>query len=124
MSCEGWNNKNPSDFSRIFPPFMVSQSDLIFSKGTEVLVWYRAHRCKSTMHVLQVAAGLSSGDCLVFTELLFNGSLSSLTATQLASIVSCFVWLESFDRGCPSPEIVCSQPLLVCFFSLLLKQVA
>jgi superfamily II RNA helicase len=51
--------------------------------------------------MLQVAAGLSSGDCLVLTELLFNGSLSSLTATQLASVVSCFVWSENSDRGMP-----------------------
>lgn len=50
---------------------------------------------------MQAAAGLSSGDCLVLTEMLFNGTLTPLTPTQLASILSCFVWSESSERGMP-----------------------
>lgn len=49
--------------------------------------------------LLQVAAALSSGDCLVLTELLMHGALSSLTAVQITSVLSCFVWSETTDRG-------------------------
>ena len=50
---------------------------------------------------MQVSAGVSTGDCLVLAELLLNGTLTPLTPTQLASILSCFVWSESSDRGMP-----------------------
>lgn len=33
--------------------------------------------------------------------MLFNGTLTPLTPIQLASILSCFVWSESSDRGMP-----------------------
>jgi ATP-dependent RNA helicase DOB1 len=61
----------------------------------------QSHGCQSVANVLQVAASLSSGDCLLLTELLFDGSLSALTPTQLASVLSCFVWSEASDRGMP-----------------------
>jgi ATP-dependent RNA helicase DOB1 len=50
---------------------------------------------------VQVAAGISSGDCLVLTELLFNGTLAPLTAIQLGALLSCFIWSEAGDRGMP-----------------------
>ena len=37
----------------------------------------------------------------MLTELLFDGTLTALTATQLAAILSCFVWSETSDRGMP-----------------------
>lgn len=46
-----------------------------------------------------MAAVLSSGNCLVLTELLMHGALSSLTAVQITSVLSCFVWSETSDRG-------------------------
>lgn len=49
--------------------------------------------------LLQVAAVLSSGNCLVLTELLMHGALSSLTAVQITSVLSCSVWSEASDRG-------------------------
>ena len=50
---------------------------------------------------MQVAASLSSGNSLVLTELLMHGALSTLTAIQAASVLSCFVWSEASDRGTP-----------------------
>jgi ATP-dependent RNA helicase DOB1 len=62
--------------------------------------------------LLQVAAGLSSGHCLVLTELLFNGTLTPLTPTQLASLLSCFIWSESSDRGMPKVRDELQSPFL------------
>ena len=50
---------------------------------------------------MQVAATLSTGHSLVLTELLMHGALSTLTAIQAASVLSCFVWSEASDRGTP-----------------------
>ncbi|NJR43667.1 MAG: hypothetical protein HC767_14480, partial [Akkermansiaceae bacterium] len=38
---------------------------------------------------------------MVLTELLMHGALSTLTAIQAASVLSCFVWSEASDRGTP-----------------------
>ena len=72
---------------------------------TGVLLRVHAHQDCAQMPAacvrMQVAAALSSGDCLVLTELLFNGTLTPLSPIQLAALASCFVWSEASDRGTP-----------------------
>lgn len=54
----------------------------------------------------RVACEISSGDELVITEMIFNGSFSNLTPEQCASLLSCFVFDEK-TREAPvlSPEL-------------------
>lgn len=47
----------------------------------------------------RVAADLQTGDELVLTELLFNGTFNSLTPEQAAALCSCFVWQEKSEAG-------------------------
>jgi len=47
----------------------------------------------------RVAAGLSSCDELVMTELLFGGAFTGLTPEQAAALCSCLVWAEKAPAG-------------------------
>ena len=42
----------------------------------------------------RVACEISSGDELLLTELIFNGSFNSLSPEQCAALLSCFVFTE------------------------------
>lgn len=47
----------------------------------------------------RVACEISSGDELLLTELIFNGTFNNLNSEQIAALLSCFVFDERVDKG-------------------------
>ncbi|GMM28643.1 ATP-dependent RNA helicase [Martiniozyma asiatica (nom. inval.)] len=65
----------------------ISQDDIVELKG-------------------RVACEISTGDELLLTELIFNGTFTDLTPSQCAALLSCFVFQErSKEERKPNPEL-------------------
>eukprot|EP00898_Chlorokybus_atmophyticus_P007257 jgi/Chlat1/7532/Chrsp62S07029 len=52
----------------------------------------------------RVACEISSGDELVLTEMIFNGTFNELTPDEAVALCSCFVWSEKVSTGAKLKE--------------------